>query len=1051
MIDRLLGFCVRRRVLVAVLAVLVLGYGWYSWQTLVVEAYPELGGVEVTVTTQVPGLAAEEVEQQITDVLERQLSGTPNLTSMRSSSTFGLSLITLLFQDRTELYFARQRVLDRIAAANLPASYQPSLDPVTGPAGEVLRYTLESDSKNLMDVSELQRWVVIPALEAVPGVANVDNFGGFTKQFRLDLDPTEMARYGVALNDVVTAINNNTANAGGSRLARGEQGYVVRGIGLVHDLGDLGNIVVSNRNGVPIIVSDLGKLSYTHQEREGILGKNYDPDTIEGIVELLRGENPSQVLKAIHARVDALNRQLAPQDVRIVPYIDRDELVQATLDKVTHTVLEGIGLVFLVLILFLGSPRAAIVVAVTIPMALVAVFALMNAFHFPANLFSLGAIDFGIIVDGAIVVTEALLSRREHAPTVALTEDDIRRTAGEVVRPIFFATLIIISAYGPLLSFESAEAKLLSPIAYTVAFALLGALVCTLTLVPGLAYWAFHKPRRTFHNRPLAWLQAGYTRVLRGFLRFPVLAYASAVAILAAVVVLGSSVGQEFLPDLDEGALWLQVQMPTGLSMDKASEMASDLRRAILEQPEVSYVVTQLGRSDDGTDPWTPSHTEAAVGLKPYDTWPAGETKAQFVDRLGARLKRLPGMDIGISQPIADNLNDEVGGAHSPLAILVYGDDFAGLRKIGGEIVDVLKGVRGTGEASIFQEPPIPQLVIKVDRAAAARYGINVQDIMALIQTGIGGAPVTQVYVGNRQYNVTVRFPESARRNPQAIGNLLLTSSTGAQIPLSQLADIRLASGESTISHQDRQRQITIRIDLRDRDLGSYLAEIQTRIAADIHFDASKYHLAYAGQFENQRRAQQRLLFVGALVVGIMLVLLFSGLGNFRHAILTLGIVPMATLGRPDRAARHRLHPERDDGGRLHRAVRGGGAERHHHGRQPHPRARARRHAARCGAGGGDRTLPPRADDGDGGDARHAARRPRHRHRQRRAAWAGDGRGGRAGRGHPAHAVHPADVLLRPGALPGAPDAVRGEGRTCRRVTVGTDVPAEGEAGKGRA
>ena len=897
MIDGLLGFCLRRRTLIAVLAVLLLGYGYYSWKTLVVEAYPELGGVEVTVTTQVPGLAAEEVEQEITDLLERQLSGTPNLTNMRSSSTFGLSLITLLFNDKTDLYFARQRVLDRIAAANLPAAYQPSLDPVTGPAGEIYRYTLESDSKNLMDVSELQRWVVVPALEAVPGIANVDNFGGFTKEFRLDLDPTEMARYGIVLNDVVTAINNNTANAGGSRLARGEQSYVVRGIGLVHDLADMGNIVVSNRNGVPIIVRDLGKLSYNHQEREGILGKNYNPDTVEGVVELLRGENPSEVLKAVHARVDQLNKRLAAQDVRIVPFIDRDDLVQATVDKVMHTVLEGVGLVFLVLILFLGSPRAAIVVAATIPMALVAVFALMNALHFPANLFSLGAIDFGIIVDGAIVVTEALLSLRESKPTVPLTLDDIRSTAGHVVRPIFFATLIIVSAYGPLLSFESAEAKLLSPIAYTVAFALFGALVCTLTLVPGLAYWAFRKPRAAFHNRPLEALQAGYRRTLHLFLRLPVLVYAATAIILTAVVILGATVGQEFLPDLDEGALWLQVQMPTGLSLDKASEMAGDLRRAILEFPEVSYVVTQMGRSDDGTDPWTPSHIEAPVGLKPYSTWPNGETKAQFVDRLSTRLKQLPAMDIGISQPIADNLNDEVGGAHSPLAILVYGDDFAELRKIGGQIVDVLDTVRGTGEASIFQEPPIPQLVIKVDRAAAARFGINVQDIMSLIQTGIGGAPVTQVYVGQRQYNVTVRFPDSARRDPHAIGNLVLNSSTGAQIPLSELADIRVTSGESTIAHQDSQRQITVRIDLRDRDLGSYLDEIQRKIAAEVHFDTSKYHLDYAGQFENQRRAQQRLIFVGSLVIAIMLALLFSGLGNFRHALLTLGIVPMATLG----------------------------------------------------------------------------------------------------------------------------------------------------------
>ena len=897
MIDRLLSLCLRRRVLVAVVGVFALAYGWFSWSILSLEAYPDLGDVTVKVTTQVAGLAAEEVEQQITVPLERQLSGTPNLSNMRSSSTFGLSLITLVFNGKAEDYFSRQRITERIQAANLPSSYQPSLDPVSGPAGEIYRYTLESDTRNLMEISELQRWVVIPALQAVPGVAAVNNFGGFTKQFRLDLDPMQLLRYGVALNDVVTAINNNTANAGGSRVSRGEQSFVVRGIGLVRTLDDLGNIVVTNRNGVPIIVGDLGSLSFSHQERQGILGKDGNPDTIEGIVQMLKGENPSKVLQNVHAKVEELNQKLAGQDARLVPYIDRDELVQATMSKVSHTVLEGIGLVFLVLILFLGSPRSAMVVAVTVPMALVAVFALMNAFHMPANLFSLGAIDFGIIVDGAIVVTEAVLRWREEHPAAPMSIDDVRRTTGQVASPIFFATLIIVTAYLPLFSFERAEAKLFSPMAYTVAFALFGALLCALTLVPGLAYWAFRKPRRPFQNRPLEWLQGAYQSTLRVLLRAPVFAYAASFGTLAAVVVLGLSVGREFLPELDEGALWLQVQLPTGLSLDKASEMAGDLRRVIREFPEVSYVVTQLGRSDDGTDPWTPSHIEAPVGLRPYRTWPAGETKAEFVARLSARLKRLPGFDVGISQPIIDNVNDLVGGSHSPLAIRVFGDDFGELRRISSQIVDVLHGIQGTTEAAIFQEPPIPQLVIKVDRAAAARYGINVQDVMNLIQTGIGGAPVTQVYVADRQYSVTVRFPETHRHDPQAIGSLVLTSSAGAQVPLSQLADIRLGTGESSISHEGSQRNLTVRIDLRDRDLASYLAEAQSKIGDQVKLDPSRYRLEYAGQFENQRRAQERLVVILAIVLAIMLVLLYFGLGTFRQVLLTLGIVPLATLG----------------------------------------------------------------------------------------------------------------------------------------------------------
>ena len=412
---------------------------------------------------QAPGLASEEVEQQITIPLERALAGTPGLSTIRSSSTFGLSLITLVFNDGAEDYWSRQRITERINQVNLPSGIQPGLDPVSGPVGEIYRYTLESDTKNLMELSEIQRWIVIPALEQVAGVANVDNFGGFTMQYQLELDPAQLLRYGIGLNDVVTAINNNNANAGGSRISRGEQGYVIRGIGMVRTLGDLGSIVVTQRNGVPILVRDLGKTTYSHQEREGILGKDANPDTIEGIVDMLKYQNPSEVLKGVHAKVAELGKQLGPMGVRIVPYIDRDELVQNTIHKVSHTVFMGIGLVCIVLILFLGSPRSALIAAVTIPLALVAVFILMHFTKMPANLFSLGAIDFGIIVDGAIVVTETILRKREADPAATLSETDVLAATTQVARPILFATLIIITAYLPLFAFERAEAKLFTP------------------------------------------------------------------------------------------------------------------------------------------------------------------------------------------------------------------------------------------------------------------------------------------------------------------------------------------------------------------------------------------------------------------------------------------------------------------------------------------------------------------------------------------------------------------------------------------------------------
>jgi len=898
MIDQFLAFCLHRRVALMVLAVLLAGFGIYAWETLSVEAYPELGDVAAQVTTQIPGLAAEEVEQLITVPLERQINGTPGLLLMRSSSTFGLSLITVLFRDGYEDYWVRQRLTERINQTVLPAGASPSLDPVAGPGGEIYRYTLESDTRNLQELSEIQRWTVIPALKSVPGVVDDNNFGGFTTEYQLNLDPQQLQHYGLGITDVINAINNNNGNAGGGRVSVGDQSYVIRGVGLLHTLADIGSIVVTQVNGTPVLVRDLGQTTLSHQEREGILGKDNNPDTIEGIVLMLKYQNPSQTLRGLHTKVVELNRQLAKSDVRIVPYIDRDDLVHATISKVGRTIGEGIALVFLILILFLGSPRSALVVAVTIPLALVSVFSLLNLTKVSANLLSLGAIDFGILVDGAIVVTEAVLRRREAMPNEELSESEVKAAVLQVTRPIFFASLIIITAYLPLFSFERAEAKLFTPMAYTMGYALLGALLTTLALVPGLAYFAFRKPGHVYRNRWLESLTRGYDRILERCLEQPRIIYGVAIFALLAVIGFGATVGREFLPDLDEGALWLQVQMPTGLALDKASDMASDLRRVILKNPEVSYVVTQTGRNDDGTDPWTMSHIEAPVGLKPYDSWPGGESKKQFLDKLASDLDReLPGYSIGISQPIIDGVNDLIGGAHSPLVIKIYGDDLTELRQIGNQIVNVLYTVQGTSSASIFQEPPIPQVEITLDHEKAARFGINMTDVQNIIQTGVGQTPVSTVYVGERVYGLTVRYTEASRSRPDSLGNLLVNTASGAQIPLSQIARIRTRMGESTVTRENNQRNLTIRIDNRDRDLTSYLNDSQAKIANQVHFDHEKIRLEWGGQFENQRRAESRLLIILSLVMGLMLIFLTIGTHSIRQAALILSVVPLATLG----------------------------------------------------------------------------------------------------------------------------------------------------------
>lgn len=897
MIDKLVSLAISRRLLVGMIALFICAFGYYSWTQLPIEAYPDIAGTSVQVVTQAPGLAAEEVEQQITIPLERELNGTAHLAVMRSKSTFGLSLITLVFSDGTEDYWARQRVLEKMGNVALPEGASPALNPLSSPIGEIYRYTLASKTKTLRELSELQRWKVIPALKRVQGVVDIVNFGGLTTQFTLELDPASLTRFNISLRAVTDAIRANSANAGGSVITRGELGYVVRGIGLVQNLDDLGNIVVTQKDGVPVLLHDLGRLKLGNLERHGVLGKDAKSDAIQGIVLLLRGENPSHVTDALHAEVDKLNADLKLQGVQIAPYLDRSTLVQATIHKVGHTVLEGIALVVFVLMVFLGSPRSALIVAATIPFSVLTAFILMKLTNVPANLLSLGAIDFGIIVNAAIVIVEAAQRLRETRPDGMLTEADAKTAIVAVAKPIFFATTIIITAYIPLFTFQNVEAKLFSPMAYAVTYSLFGALLLSLTLIPGLAYLAYRKPQKVFHNPVVVAIERGYRRMLEGLLDRKWITLGSAAGVLLGAVVLGATVGREYLPELDEGSIWLQIQLPSGISLQKGAEMADTVRKAVREFPEVSYIVTQLGRNDDGTDPFTPSHIESSVGLYPYDTWKSGWNKHDLIAHMNARLAKIPGIRVGFAQPIIDGVNDQVSGAHSQLVIKVFGPSFDTLRDISRQIVGILNHVQGAVDVAIDQEPPLPQFMVNVDRAAIARYGLNVADVANLIRTGLGGAAVTQVYVGERQYDVAVRFPESARNNFDAIGDLVLTASNGAQIPLSDVAKIGVRTGESTITHENSQRQLTVKLNYRNRDLSSLLEEAQGRIQNEVKMDHQSYHIVWAGQFENQQKAEARLGLILMLVMGLMLMLLYVEFAKVRIALLILGVVPLAIFG----------------------------------------------------------------------------------------------------------------------------------------------------------
>lgn len=906
MIESFVRIAIVKRWLAVALFCLLGVFGYMSWLELSIEAYPDIADTTAQVITQWPGHAAEEIEQQITIPLERTLNGTPGLEVMRSRSTFGLSIVTLVFQDGIDDYFARQRISERVAQVEFPEGAQVELDPLTSPIGEIYRYTLVSDTRDQRELRELQRWVVVPTLRSIPGIADVTNFGGETLQYQLILRPERLVQYDLSLDEVIESIQHNSANAGGSVLVRGDQGFVVRGIGLVRNLEDLGNIVVSEQEGTPIFLRMLGELRMGGMPRNGILGIQDGtppvdvPDGVSGIVLLLRGQNPSRVLEAVHAQIDALNGTadhpgLLPPDVQVVPYIDRTTLVDTTLHTVSHTMMEGIALVILVLVLFLGSPRSALIVALVIPLSLLIAFIAMRMTGIPANLLSLGAIDFGIIVDGSIVVMEALLAWREHHPDKVMTEDDATGAASSVARPVFFAKIIVITAYLPLFAFQRVEHKLFTPMAWTVGFALAAALLLGLALVPGLSLVVLQKPRHLWQNPVLTYAERGYARAVKFLLDRPIFALIPGVAAAVAAVVLGIAVGKGFLPELDEGSIWLQVQLPPGLSLRSASEIATEIRTAVREEPQVSYIVTQLGRNDDGTDPWTPSHIESSIGLTPYATWPEGMTKHDLIDRLSARLSHIPGITFGFSQPMIDGVNDKISGAHSDLVVKIFGDDLTAAREIAQHMVDVLRTVPGAADVAIDQEPPLPQLQVVVDREAAARYGVNVQDVAQLIEVAIGGAAVAQIYHGERRYDVAVRFPEGVRDSPEEIGALTLETPSGARVPLAQIARIETTSGESTITRERGRRHLTVKLNLRDRDLSSFLADAQQRLHDQV--DTGDYEIVWGGQFENQQRAARRLGLILPVVLALIFLLLYGAFGKLRHAALILVAVPLAMLG----------------------------------------------------------------------------------------------------------------------------------------------------------
>jgi cobalt-zinc-cadmium resistance protein CzcA len=900
MIAQLLRMALRQRFVIVALGGLLVGLGIYAFRQLKIEAYPDISDTQVVIITTLAGRAAEEMEQQVTVPIERAMNSVPHVIARRSRTIFGLSVVELTFDYGTDDYFARQVVLEKLRDVTMPDGAQASLGPLSTPIGELFRYRLDAPaSYDERQLRELQDWVVAPRLLQIPGVADVTPFGGPVKQYQIDVDPFALEKYGLSVAQVADAVQKNNRNGGGALLDNGQQSMAVRGVGLIRSVEDIEQTVLAASDGVPVLVRDVGRVHLGSALQTGIFGVNDKSGGVEGIVLMRRGENPSEVLDGVSAEIDELNTSRLPKGVQIVPMYDRRELVSSTLGTVSHTLLEGLIIVVAVLFLFLGNVRAALLAAMTIPLSLLFAFICMYVAGVPANLLSLGALDFGIIVDGTLVMVEHIVERLNHRdPTrQATTLDVIRDAAFDVERPIFFSMLILVLAYGPLFTLERVERRLFTPMAFTVCAALVGSLLLTLTLVPVLATYVFRVDAKSWQNPALEWATRQYERILRWTLPRSRWVVTAGVAIVVAAMLLGTRLGTEFLPALDEGVIWIRANLPPGISLSKSAAIASDIRHLIQKSPEVLLVASQSGRNDSGTDPFGPNRNEFLITLHPYDTWPSGHTKAKLVEELDARLRRnIPGVTLNFTQPIIDTVTESVTGSSADLAIILAGPDLGQLRKLAASTLDTIRQVPGSADAAIEQEADQPQLRIMLKRPNLARYGLNVDDVQNLIELAIGGRAVTTVFDGERQFDVTARFVSEARTDAGDLGRVLVRTADGTRVPLSELADIQVANGASIIARRENTRQMTVRTNIRGRDQGGFVRDAQRLFAERIQLPAG-YQVEWGGQFENLDRARRRLMVILPVTIAVIFALLFMAFGSAPDAGLVLMNMPFAIVG----------------------------------------------------------------------------------------------------------------------------------------------------------
>jgi len=905
MLEKLITFALQQRLFVLVAAVLLAGGGWYALQNVPIEAFPDVQDVQVQVVTQAPGKAPEEVERSVTLPIEMEMSGVPHLTQLRSVSITGLSVVTLTFSERTDDYFARQQVLEKLQNISLPTGLQPSLAPLSTAVGEVYRYVLDIPADMpLYEARALQDWVIRPALRTTPGVADVVSFGGSVKEYQVRINPYALKKYNLTIDQVSQALSNNSANTGGGLLTRGDEALVIRGVGLFQSLSDIARSVVASRDGKPILVSDVGEVAVGARTRSGIVAFNERDDVVQGIVVMTKGQNAANVVEELKEKIAALGKRLPP-GVRITPYYDRTNLIHHTVRTVAENMILGAALVIAILIVFLRNWRAALIVALVIPLSLLFAFILMNARGVSANLISLGAIDFGIIIDSAVVLVEALMVRLtvaagDHLPnhdTYGWRIHTLKMTAIEMGRPILFSKAIIILAFLPIFTFQRVEGKIFAPMTYTLSFALLGAILLTVTLIPALLSYTMKKHSMEEKHSPwMHWLQEKYRALLlraRG-MRWPLVG--GALALLVASLALSPLLGSEFLPKLDEGNIWLKVSLPPSTTLDKTKEVERQVRAILKSYPEVNNVVTQVGRPDDGTDPKGPNNLEIMADLKPHETWRFADKEALIAD-MTKKIRTMPGALTNFSQVIEDNVMEALSGVQGEIAVKIFGPDLEILEDKAEQVAELLAGIQGATDVAAIKVSGQTELNISADRDKLARYGINVNDANTTIQTALGGVAVNSFYEADRRFDVTLRLDKEFRDAVDDVAELPIALPGGnGSIPLGSVASIEVKQGATRIAREAGGRSAAVKVNLLGRDQGSFVQEAMAKVDKEVKLPPG-YTMTWGGQFENQQRAMKRLMVIVPLSIVMIFIVLFWAFRSLKNALLVLLMIPFTLIG----------------------------------------------------------------------------------------------------------------------------------------------------------